>query len=122
MLFASRTLSPLQSKASTLQWCQGGISDESNAGEVMGGRERENWALHNPQQCLPVKHLQHPFLYISHQVKKKEGKGKDEGTGRPDPVNSMADQQKEKATALPADKKNQSPDTSPGDFLSALLQ
>lgn len=69
-----------------------------------------------------MKHLQHPFLYISHQVEKKEGKGKDEGNGRPDPVNSMADQQKEKATALPADKKNQSPDTSPGDFFSALLQ
>lgn len=51
-----------------------------------------------------MKHLQHPFLYISQQAIKKEGKGKDEGTGRPDPVN-RADQQQEKATALPADKK-----------------
>lgn len=59
--------------------------------------------MHDPQQCLPLKHLQHPFLYISPQVKKKEGK--DEGTGRPDPVNSRAAQQQEKATALPADKK-----------------
>lgn len=41
MLFASRTLSPLQSKASALPWCQGGISGESNAGELMGDRERE---------------------------------------------------------------------------------
>lgn len=70
-------------------------------------RERgsHRWALHNPQQCLPVKHLQHPFLYIFQQLKKKEGKGKDKGTGRPDPLNSRAAQQQEKATALPADKK-----------------
>lgn len=45
----------------------------------MGDRERENWALHNPQQCLPVKHLQHPFLYISKQVKKKGVKGQGRG-------------------------------------------
>lgn len=66
--------------------------------------------------AMPVKHLQHPFLYISQQPKKKEGNGKDKGTGRPDPVNSRAAQQQEKATALPADKKTI---TSSGVFLSA---